>query len=42
MLFFKETSTIGVRYRHESRTILKRELSTIETPYGLLKVKKSI
>ncbi|RHM61710.1 MULTISPECIES: nickel pincer cofactor biosynthesis protein LarC [Coprobacillaceae] len=39
-IIFKETSTIGVRYRHESRTILKRELSTIETPYGLLKVKK--
>lgn len=39
-VIFKETSTIGVRYRHESRTILKRELSTIETPYGLLKVKK--
>ena len=39
-IIFKETTTIGIRYRFEERKVLKRELSEIDTKYGKLKVKK--
>lgn len=39
-IIFKETTTIGIRYRFESRTELERELIEIDTQYGKLKAKK--
>ena len=39
-IIFKETTTIGIRYRYESRTELNRQLDQIDTKYGKLKVKK--
>ena len=39
-IIFKETTTIGIRYRFEYRTKLKRENLEIDTKYGKLKVKK--
>lgn len=39
-IIFKETTTIGIRYRFESRTELGREMLEIDTKYGKLKVKK--
>lgn len=39
-IIFKETTTIGIRYRFESRTELGRELVEIDTKYGKLKAKK--
>ena len=39
-IIFKETTTIGIRYRYESRTELSRESVTINTKYGELKAKK--
>ena len=41
-IMFKETTTIGIRYRFESRTELKRKIEEIDTKYGKLKVKKVI
>lgn len=39
-IVFRETTTIGIRYRYEYRTALKRELDEIDTEYGKIKVKK--
>ncbi len=39
-IIFRETTTIGIRYRHEYRTVLKRKLDEIDTEYGKIKVKK--
>ena len=39
-IIFKETTTIGIRYRFEYRTELSREITEINTKYGKLKVKK--
>ena len=39
-IIFRETTTIGIRYRYEYRTVLKRKLDEIDTEYGKIKVKK--
>lgn len=39
-IIFKETTTIGIRYRFESRTELPREMVEIDTNYGKIKAKK--
>lgn len=39
-IIFRETTTIGIRYRFESRTELGREIVEIDTKYGKLKAKK--
>ena len=41
-IMFRETTTIGIRYRFESRTELGRGFEEIDTKYGKLKVKKVI
>ena len=41
-IIFKETTTIGIRYRQESRTELQRENIEIDTKYGKMKAKKVI
>ena len=41
-IIFKETTTIGIRYRFESRTELKREFIEINTKYGKIKAKKVV
>ena len=41
-IIFKETTTIGIRYRYEYRTELKREQILIDTKYGTLKAKKVV
>lgn len=41
-IIFKETTTIGIRYRYEYRTELKREIIEIDTKYGKIKAKKVI
>lgn len=40
-LLFRETSTLGVRTRRESRIILRRDFVTVETPYGAIRVKRA-
>jgi uncharacterized protein (TIGR00299 family) protein len=40
-LIFRETTTLGVRYRNERRDILSREFVTVETEYGPIRVKVS-
>lgn len=39
-IIFKETTTIGIRYRFENRTELGREFLEIDTKYGKIKAKK--
>ena len=39
-IIFRETTTIGIRYRYEYRTELEREELEIDTKYDKLKVKK--
>mgnify|MGYP000406940283 FL=1 len=39
-IIFRETTTIGIRYRYEYRTVLKRKLDEIDTEYGEIKVKR--
>ena len=41
-IMFKETTTIGVRKRLETRTCLERSIEEIDTKYGTLKVKSVI
>ncbi len=38
-LLLKETTTLGVRYRKENRTILDRKFKTLDTPIGKIKIK---
>jgi uncharacterized protein (DUF111 family) len=38
-LIFRETTTLGVRYREEQREVLRREHVTVETPYGPIRIK---
>lgn len=40
-LLFRETSTLGIRTRRESRFILKRQIVTVETPYGSVRLKRA-
>jgi pyridinium-3,5-bisthiocarboxylic acid mononucleotide nickel chelatase len=40
-LIFRETTTLGVRYRNEQREILTREFVTVETEYGPIRIKIS-
>jgi hypothetical protein len=40
-LLFRETSTLGIRTRRESRLILVREILTVDTPYGPIRVKRA-
>jgi pyridinium-3,5-bisthiocarboxylic acid mononucleotide nickel chelatase len=40
-LIFRETTTLGVRYRNEQREILKREFIAVETEYGPIRIKVS-
>lgn len=39
-IMFKETTTIGIRYRFENRTELGRENIEIDTKYGKIKAKR--
>lgn len=41
-IIFKETTTIGIRYRVEERTELPREIIEIDSKYGKIKAKKVI
>lgn len=41
-LIFRETTTIGIRYRYEHRAELPREIVEIDTKYGKIKGKKVI
>ncbi len=38
-LIFRETTTLGARYRDERREILTREFVTVETEYGPIRIK---
>lgn len=38
-VLFRETTTLGIRYRLQPRTILNREFHRVETPYGTAQVK---
>jgi len=38
-LLFRETTTLGVRYQEWQRTVLARELVSVETAYGPIGVK---
>ena len=38
-VIFQETTTIGIRHQLMDRTVLPREESTVETPFGPLRVK---
>ncbi len=40
-LLFRETSTLGIRRRRESRLILEREHVSVDTPYGSIRVKRA-
>jgi uncharacterized protein (TIGR00299 family) protein len=40
-LIFRETTTLGVRYRNEQREILTREFVVVETEYGPIRIKIS-
>lgn len=40
-LLFEGSTTLGVRRREEDRMELERELSTVETPWGRVRVKRS-
>lgn len=38
-IIFRETTTLGIRYHHQNRSILKREIQAIDTQYGQVRVK---
>ena len=38
-IIYRETTTLGIRRRHQTRSLLHRELHTVSTPYGPIPVK---
>ena len=38
-LLFRETTTLGIRRREERRTILERQVVSVETPFGAIRIK---
>jgi uncharacterized protein (TIGR00299 family) protein len=38
-LIFRETTTLGIRVREENRVILAREITAVETDFGLIHIK---
>ncbi len=38
-IIFRETTTLGIRHLTQQRSILDREIKSIETPYGAVRVK---
>lgn len=40
-ILFRETTTLGVRRLPFTRTVLPREMHTVETPYGQVRMKVS-
>nr|WP_242018496.1 nickel insertion protein [Pseudanabaena sp. FACHB-1998] len=38
-ILFRETSTLGIRYRFQERKILDREIHEVETKYGKARIK---
>jgi uncharacterized protein (DUF111 family) len=38
-LIFRETSTLGIRVREENRVVLDREITPVETDFGVIRVK---
>jgi hypothetical protein len=38
-IIFRETTTLGIRYRTQQRMTLEREFQTVETPYGQVRIK---
>lgn len=41
-VLFEETSTLGVRWRQEQKSMLGRRISGVETPYGTVRVKYAL
>lgn len=41
-ILFRESTTIGIRYRYSQRKILKREETEVDSPWGSIRVKKII
>ncbi len=41
-ILFTETTTLGIRYRVENRTILRRSIKKVATPYGTVRVKTAL
>ena len=39
-IIFRETTTIGIRYRYEQRNVLPREKVEVETEYGVVQAKQ--
>ena len=39
-IIFRETTTIGIRYRYENRTELERESIELDTKFGKIKAKR--
>jgi uncharacterized protein (TIGR00299 family) protein len=38
-IFFRETPTLGIRQSEQQRTILQRQIDSVETPFGTVRVK---
>lgn len=38
-ILFRETTTLGIRYYSQQRTILQREIQEVQTRYGMVRVK---
>jgi len=38
-ILLHETTTLGVRYREEKRSVLERKIKTVATPYGKVRIK---
>ncbi len=38
-IIFRETTTLGIRERNQTRSILNRKILVVETPYGVVNVK---
>lgn len=41
-ILFKESTTLGIRFRYSQRKVLTRSLEEVESPWGRIKVKKSV
>jgi len=39
-ILFRESSTLGIRFRYTQRMVLQRSVAEVESPWGKIKVKK--
>jgi uncharacterized protein (DUF111 family) len=41
-ILFRESTTLGIRFRYSQRKVLRRSVVEVESPWGKIKVKQAV